>query len=497
MSKALGHKLATGTAWVMATNIVLRGASVVSTIVLAWLLTPADFGIVAMAGIVTMMMTSMTEVGMNQVLVYHQNADKVFYDTGWTIQALRGLILCVALLGTSGIISDFFNEPKLGPVLQVLSIIFLLNGFSSIGMATVLKQMRFDLEFRYKILPRFMGLACAIGLALWLRSYWAMIIANIVTHSARFSLSYYYAPHWPRPNLVHWKSIFGFSQWVLLREVTANLTKKLDQILLGRWLGSGQLGQYDLAYQISGLPAHELAMPVGRSLFPALAKLQDKPERFRHMLAQTLGAIISVGLPAVCGLFLVAQPLAATFLPSEWVYVGPLIQILCLSGFFSMSFAPCASALTSIGKVRELFFIRLINIFLHAGFLYVGYLYAGFMGVAWGKVVASIPYFLLLFSTLRYYDYFRFKPLLQMIWRPLLASVLMSVCVYSLQQVILLKNWATAFELIGMIVTGIFIYPVALLSLWWLASKPEGTETRILDYVSSFLKSRRLFGFHA
>ena len=118
------------------------------------------------------------------------------------------------------------------------------------------------------------------------------------------------------------------------------------------------------------------------------------------------------------------------------------------------------------------------------------------MGVAWGKFVASVPYFLLLFITLRYFDYLRYKPLLQMIWRPFLASLFMIICVYSLQQMILSKNLTTAFELISMVITGMFTYPVALLSLWWISSKPEGIETKIFEYVSNFLKSRRLFGFH-
>lgn len=480
MKQNLGSKIAYGTLWVIATNIGLRGASVVSTMVLAWLLTPADFGVVAMASIATMLMIGLTEVGMNQVLVHHQDPDKSFFDTAWTIQILRGLVLCLLLFMLAGAISGFFNEERLAPVLRVLSVVFLLDGMVSIGMAKLLKEMRFDLEFRYRLFTRVAGLISAIALALWLRNYWAMIFSNIISAMTRLILSFYYAPHLSRPTLMHWRKIFGFSQWVLLRESVGLISQKLDQILLGRWLGSGLLGQYDMATEIAILPTTALARPLSRSLFPALATLQNQPERFRSALASSLGAIILIGLPASCGLILTANVLVSVLLPPAWEFVGPLIQILTIYGLARIAFGPCSAALTAMGKVRDVFFINAGNLVLKFGILYVGYLYGGIKGIAWGTSLAAIPITIFYLGTVCFYNYLHLNTLLKHTWRPLFASAVMTISVYTIQQIIRIMNWNAGIELAAMILCGTIVYVLTLFFLWEAVRKPDGIESQIL-----------------
>jgi O-antigen/teichoic acid export membrane protein len=488
MNQSIGKKIASGTVWVITTNLILNGVSIISTIVLAWLLTPADFGIVAMASIITMLMVGFTEVGMNQVIVHHQKPDKAFYDTAWTIQMLRGIILFLFLLLAADPVATFFNEDRLVPVLRVLSLVFLLDGLISIGMARLFKEMRFDLEFQYRIITRFIGLVSAIILALWLRNYWAMILSNILSALTRVGLSFFYAPHLSRPTLRHWRKIFGFSQWVFLRESVGLFSQKLDQILLGRWLGTGLLGQYDMATQIATLPATGLSMPLARSLFPALATLQHQPDRFRHTFSAGLGAIFLVGLPASCGLFLIADSLVSALLPPAWSLVGPLVQILAIYGFIRITFGPCGAALTAMGKVREVFFISATNVVLKCGILYTGYFYGGIMGIAWGTVIAAVPITLLYLGVIRYHNYLRFTTLLKMIWRPVLTSGVMVISVYSVQQFSKVMNWNAGIEISAMIACGVMIYALVLLFLWLAAGKPEGIEAQILRFAAGFKK---------
>jgi len=490
MNEEIGHKVVKGTAWVVAGNLSLRGFSVGSTIVLAWLLKPSDFGIVAMAAIVTELMASTTEVGMSQVLVYRQDAEKSLYDTGWTIQFLRGLILSLGLSILAGFISGFFNEPRLETVLRVLSVVFLLDGLRSIGMARLLKDMRFDLEFRYRLLIRLVAITCAVGLAFWLRNYWAMVFSSVVAAIMGVTLSYWYAPHFAHPTLAGWRQILGFSQWVFLREGMSTLSMKLDQILLGRWLGTGQLGQYGLASDIAPLPTTEFALPLSRSLFPALATMQHQLERFRHLFHNSLAGAIAIALPAGCGLAMIGRLLSETFLSPEWDLVGPLIQILALYGILRMAFGLCISAYTALGRVRDLFYISLVSLFMKFGILYYGFLYAGIYGIAWGTVISGLlPLALYLWIAHRN-DFLRFGILLNLIWRPIVASAIMVAALIGLQNLIGQMNWRPGLELTAMVTTGSILYPLTMLALWKAAGRPEGTEKNLLEFIFNRLGKR-------
>lgn len=491
MEKNLGGKLLSGTLWVIAARIGLRGLSVISTIVLAWLLTPADFGIVAMASIVTTLMSACTEVGMNQVIIYYRNPDKDFYNTAWTIQMIRGISLGLLLILFSNILAAFFNEQLLIPVLRVLSIVFILNGLISINIAVFQKEMRFDKEFYYRISAQSISLVCTILLALWLRNYWAMVLGNIVLALSFVVLSFLYAPGFPRLSLSYWRKIFSFSQWVFLREASSQISQKLDQILIGRWFDKSTLGQYEMATQIATLPATEIALPLSRSLFPALAKLQNQSEQFRYTFSLSLAAVLIIAIPASFGLMLIAKPLVVLLLPARWAQIGGIIQILTLYGLVRIIFGPCSAALTAKGKVNEVFFISFLNLVTKCGILYLGYIYYGLVGVAWGTVVSAFFIALLYLLSARYHNFLDFNILFKQIWRPFLASAIMIGSVYGIQQIVTAMKYRVSIEVGAMLVIGVVVYCAVLFGLWLITGKPEGIETRLFTMASDVVKKFR------
>ena len=488
MESNLGNKIVKGTFWVVAARLCLRGLSVISTIVLAWLLTPADFGIVAMASIVTSLMLAFTEVGMNQVIIYYQNDEKSFYDTAWTIQMIRGVFLGLSLLLFSNVIATFFNEQLLIPVLRVLSLVFIFNGMVSINVVVFQKEMRFDKEFYYKILTQGICLVGTITLAFWLRSYWAMVIGNIIFALSCVVLSYFYAPGFSRPTLVHWRKIFSFSQWVFLREASSQISLQLDQIMIGRWFDKTALGQYEMATQIATLPATEIALPLSRSLFPALAKLQSQSEEFRHIFSMSLAAILLITLPASCGLIIVANPLVLFLLPPRWEQIGVLIQILTIYGMVRVTFGPCASALIAKGKIKEDFLIGIFNIILKYGILYLGYIHKGLFGVAWGVVISGSITTTVYLWRAHYHNHLDFSFLLKLLWRPIIATVIMVGCVHCIKQIIIILNYGPSIEFAAMVVAGVVVYIIVLSGLWWISGKPVCIETRLLTMLMASIK---------
>ena len=491
MEQNLGKKLITGTLWVIAARIGLRGLSVISTIVLAWILTPADFGIVAMASIVTTLMIACTEIGMNQVLIYYRDVSRDFYHTAWTIQLIRGMVLGILLLLFSNVLASFFGEQLLIPVFKVLSLVFVLNGLISINVAIFQKEMQFNKEFYYRISTQSICLVCTVLLALWLRNYWAMVLGNIIYALACVVLSFCCAPDRPKLTLVYWRKIFSFSQWVFLREASGNISQKLDQILIGRWFDKASLGQYEMATQIAVLPATEIAAPLSRSLLPALATLQDKSEQFRNTFSISLAAVLLITVPASFGLILIAKPLVTVLLPARWEQISEIIQILTLYGLVRVTFGPCTAALTANGKVNEVFFISVFNLVLKCGILYLGYIYNGLIGIAWGTVISSFIITITYLMRVRFHKYLDLNIVMKQTWRSVASSTIMIAGVYGIKQFVIAMECSVLFELCIMVITGFIIYFIVLIGLWRINGKPEGIEARLLAILSDFVKKYR------
>lgn len=489
MEGNLGRKLFTGTLWTVAARFGIRGLSVINTIILARLLTPADFGIVAMASIVTTLMAACTETGLNQVIIYYRNTDKSFYDTAWTIQMIRGFVLGIVLILFSRFIANFFDEPKLTHVLLFLSVVFILNGLISANIVTFQKEMRFDKEFYYRISTNGMNFVGTILLALWLRNYWAMVFGNIIFAISCVVFSFLYAPGFPKPTLHHWRKIFNFSQWIFLRETSIFIGQKLDQIIVGRWFGKALLGQYDMATQIATLPSTEMSMPLSRSLFPALAKMQDDHKQFCFTLSMSISVILLIVLPTCCGLIMIAHPTVMLLLPRNWDHVGALIQILSVYGLFRVIYTPCSSAMTAKGKVRVVFFINIFDITLKCICLYLGYIYGGIIGIAWATVISTCIVALLYLVCVRYNNYMDFTILLKQMWRPIIASIIMILSVHGIQHIVTVMTFGLLIEVVVMVTTGIFTYGLIIFGLWWITGKPnDSVEAKLFNISVSLFK---------
>ena len=492
MEQDLGKKLFTGTLWLVSTRLALRGLSIISTIALAWLLTTADFGIVAMASIVTELMVACTEIGMKDVIIYHRDTDRKFYDTAWTIQLIRGVVLGIILFLFSNPIASIFNEQQLIPVFRVLSIVFILNGMISTNIAIFQKEMRFNVEFYYRISTQIVNLVGTIALALWLRNYWAMVFGNIIFAISCVVISFWFAPIIPKPTLLYWRKILSFSQWIAFRQLVAVISQKIDQIMIGRWFGKEFLGQYNMATQISTIPSTEISRPLSFSLLPALAKLQDQQNQFRFTLSMSLAAVLISALPVSFGLMMIAKPLVSLLLPPQWVLVGTIIQILALFGLASTISSPLLAAMASKGKVREVFFINIIIFILKCGILYLGYILNGYIGVAWGTVISAAVEALVYLWNINRDNYLDVSILLKQLWRPVFATTIMIVSVYGIQRTIIVMKYGAYVEVSTMIVIGMVTYVVALLGTWRIVGKPEGVETSLLNMTSDLVKKIKI-----
>jgi len=252
-------KMAAGIAWMSLTRIGIKALALVNTVVLARLLVPADFGIVAMAVSVIAGLELFRAFNFDLALIQRQHADRSLYDTAWTFNVLLGLVLALALAVAAFPAATFFNEPRLASVIHALTISVLVSGFENIGVIAFRKDLAFSREFALRMVQKACATAITLPLAFYWRSYWALVVGMVSGDLFSVLISYYAHPFRPRFSLKAWRDLFSFSKWLLANNVLWFLRDRSPDYLLGRLAGAGALGLFTISFEISNLPTSERA----------------------------------------------------------------------------------------------------------------------------------------------------------------------------------------------------------------------------------------------
>ena len=267
----IARKTAIGATWLVAWRFVTRGLGVVSTLALARILTPADFGIVAMATIFSSVVDALSQLGLQDALVRHPKDGRALFDTAFTLQLFRALAVAAVLAAGAPLASWWFNESRLVPVLLVLAALAATSGLENVGIAEFRREMRFDKQFALLLVPRLLQVAITIPLAFALQNYWALLIGIAVSRLARVVATYAVHPYRPKLGLAGWRELASFSLWTWASSMASVVWDRCDPVILGPVLGPTGLGLYLLAYETAILPVSELIAPAADALFAGFA----------------------------------------------------------------------------------------------------------------------------------------------------------------------------------------------------------------------------------
>jgi len=324
------HTVTTGTYITVAMRWTDRFIGVVSTLILARLLVPADFGIIAMASIIIGFAISIFDVGVNVALIQNNNTTQDHYDSAWTLRLLQSALITTILFAIAPWVAAYFNDNRVELVLQLLSFSVLMEGMENIGVVTFQKHMQFGAEFKFLFFRRVAGFITTISFALLLKSYWALVIGTLVGRSLGVVLSYLVHPMRPRFSFGKMAELLSVSQWMLLRSIGGYLMNNLAKLFVGQGYTSEIMGGYSLASEISAMPTGEILAPLNRVLFPAFVEVKDNTKDLKSLFLLAQGIQVLITVPAAVGFALVAEEIVLSMLGKKWIFVVPFIQILAL-----------------------------------------------------------------------------------------------------------------------------------------------------------------------
>jgi O-antigen/teichoic acid export membrane protein len=231
----LGKRMARGAAWMVALKLSERAFGLVSTVVLARVLIPEDFGLVAMATAVLAIVELLQALGFDITLIRTPDARREHYDTAWTLNLMLAATCALLLVLSAHHAARFYHDPRVEPVIWALAAGVLASGFENIGIVALRKELEFQREFWFRLTKKVITIIVTLSCALALRSYWALVIGMICSRIFGVGLSYVFHPYRPRLSLAEARSFVGFSKWLLLGSVLGVLRTRGAHLLVGRW----------------------------------------------------------------------------------------------------------------------------------------------------------------------------------------------------------------------------------------------------------------------
>lgn len=435
-----------------------------STLILARLLTPEDFGLVAMVTAVTGVLGMFKDMGLSMVTVQRENISHRQVSSLFWINAALGGVITILVAGSSWGLAWFYEQPEVLGIALALSLSFFVEGLIVQHAAILRRRMRYADLAVVEVTAMFIGLGVAVTLAWQGFSYWALV-ANVVVAAAVKCTGMWLMCRW-RPALP------GGAEdlWELIK-FGANLTgfsfvnyfaRNLDDVLIGRVHGANELGLYQKAYEILMVPIKQINAPASRVAIPALSRLHGDPERYRSAYKRILEKLLLVTMPLGALLIGAADWIVLTVLGDQWTEAALIFAMLGISIFAQ-----------AIGNTTGWLFIsqdRTDDMF-KWGFVGAGTAIASFIiGLPWGAFGVALAYSLV--------GIFVRTPIL--LWYVGRKGPVRTVDFYSVAWPPFLAAMGSGAGLLALRQVTIFVHPIANLAL----SIPVAVASALLVIVS-------------
>jgi len=306
-----------------------------ATMVMARLLTPRDYGLIGMVTVVTGFLTIFKDIGLSRATIQrnvltHDEASSLFWINGAV-----GVGIALLTAAIAPVIARFYGEPRLTNITIALACGFLVSGFSVQHQALLRRRMRFGILAANDVFSITLASVVGITMAFERMSYWA-IVGNQLTFTISGAVLAWTVCRW-RPSLpkrsTPVREMLAFGGNITGFTVLNYFSRNTDDLLIGRFCGSQQLGLYAKAYQLLLFPLNQINLPIGGVAVPTLSRIVDEPERYLAAFARTLDKIVLITMPLVVFLMVCSDWLIAVVLGSQWVGAANIFMWLAIAGF--------------------------------------------------------------------------------------------------------------------------------------------------------------------
>lgn len=476
-----------GAAWSLATRWGIRLIGFLNTMVMARLVLPADYGIVAMAFLVVGLIHSLLDFSAATALVRKDKVSRDEVDSAWTLRAIQGLLMAAAIIVAIPVTDAYFQDPRVSMILYVFAGCVGLAGFSNIGLTLAQKQFNFSLEFKFQLYSKLLSVFVTILAGWWLRDYRALVIGIATGYIGGALLSFWVHPYRPRWNTSQIKAIWKVTRWLMLANIAGFVLRKGDELVAARIGSASEYGLYNVGSDLGQMPTGEVGPAVLRSFLPVLASMTGSSADINSTVLKTVRVVATLTIPLGFGLAAVANPATQLILGSEWTGTAPYVAAFSIVGAIYALGGPVTSLLTLRGHTRGLSVALWLEFCMFAVCAFALIPTHGLTGLVIARVIGAMINLFVTFWLGSQACGLRLGPACVAIVRPLIGSLLMYGAVGSL----LAHLGQSIYSLIICVMVGTSMFIVWCTVTWHFVGRPDGLESTFLEMIIGFNLSKR------
>jgi len=446
--------------WLIALNWVNRILGFLTIIVLARLLTPHDFGVMAIVIIAIQLTESLTNIGSEQYFIQKNNATIADLYCAWTSNLIIKFFASLCFAALTPLIAKAFALNHLIPALFTISLLPFINALNNGWIIKLKKDLNYKSFVAISTLAKVIANISAILAALYFKNYWALILGALINAVLYTLFSYLFIKQKAYWGLINWQQQFSFSKWIILKGLVGHIRSKIDVWFASSIQGITGLGGYNFSKDLVLLPNREILSPISEVFFTAIAKEKNKSTAQTLKIRKALTIIYLISLPVAFGWSVIAEPFTQVILGEQWL---PYISLISTLGFLVFTFSIgnfISYILTATGHVKALFFYDVFTLLFTLFILFFAYAntYINTINeLAQIRIYIGLAIVLIGIKWLNYYKILTITEIIKPFAFPLIASILM---ILNVQIVMNIPN--NIFLLISIIVVSLCTY-VALI----------------------------------
>ncbi len=467
MTENLSARTVHGAKWTYLATVVNAALQIAVTAALARLLTPAAFGLVAMASLVLRFGQYFAQMGVGQAVVQRQEITREHVAAGFWTSTLLGLAFWVGGVAFAPLFADLFKAPEVTQVVQVMAVMFFVTGTSTIGLAILRRAMRFRAIAAVEVCSYAVGYA-VVGITFaWAGAgVWSLVAAGI-TQAAIASVLYNVLAR-PRIALIrHWqpyRDLLGFGSTVSLVTFLEFVNANLDTLVVGRVGGAGQLGLYSRALHVTSVPMEYMSRSLSKVLLPSFARIQDELARVGRAYVKVLTVFAGLGLPVALGMAGAAREIVLVLLGSQWTDAIPVVRIVAVAACAAMMSHFAGVALEATAHLKEKLMMRAGQLVLFGGALLLLAPF-GLVGFATAFALSEVALHVVVSATVASRYQISAASMLRSYWPGIVSGLLCMVVMFAESRAGLYWGMPSGVVLAAQVATGVVVVLTVTLRL--------------------------------
>ena len=306
--------------WDLLGNLGTHVSSLIVTIYLARLLEPSDFGLIAIIMVIVSVATIFSDVGLGGALIQRSRLLPIHYSSVFFFNISAGFLLTILTYLSAGHIAQFYNNPQLLPLIQVMSSLFIISALHAVQSVILRKELNYELLTKVNLIASIISGIIGVLLAFWGAGVWSLV-AQLISREVLINILIWNKSSWVPALAFSFKALkqlWGYGMNMFLAGLLDTIYERADYLIIGKLFAPATLGFFHQAKQLNMLVIKYSAGSLMSVLFPVLSKIQNDLDQFRRVVVKSTGIISFVTFLILGGLFLVADELILLLLGPKW-----------------------------------------------------------------------------------------------------------------------------------------------------------------------------------